>query len=205
MAKKKYTKWIVLAVIVVLGYLAYVAYQPPDAGDYDYPLIDTPKPVFGNENSEVVILEYGDIQCPACRAAHPVINQIKTEFEDRIQFQFIHTPLRSIHPRAQKAAEAAECANDQGQFFEYIDIAYENQHNLGDSALISYAGELGLDTVSFENCLKSGAKFSVVNQDYNRALQNGVQSTPTFVVNGEVVSNWQYQNFRQVILEALEA
>jgi protein-disulfide isomerase len=137
-----------------------------------------------NPDATVVVMEYADLECPACRAAHaqivvPIIQKYKAE----IRYEFKHFPLRSIHRFALDAAESAECAADQGKFWEYIDLAYEKQEDLSYDALLVWAEELELDVSSFEKCWKSRRKKNLVLADYNEGRKKEVQGTPTFYVN----------------------
>ncbi len=143
-----------------------------------------------NANAAVVVTEYGDVQCPACRAAHEVI--IKPLLEKHgatIRYEFHHFPLRSIHRYALVAAMASECAADQGKFWEYLDKAYTDQPTLTEKRLGEWATELGLDRTLFDRCLASEIKEDVVIADYNQGRALGVQGTPTFFVNGERVES----------------
>jgi len=189
--------WIAIAIVVI--YIGFVLFAGPN-----YPEIFTEKPTFGNPNAKVTIQEFSDLQCPACKAAHPTIQRIRDEFGDDISFQYFHFPLRAIHPFAQKAAEAVECANDQDAFFEYIDIAFASSPNLERSNLKRFAVDLGLDTESFNACLDSGAKRKIVEGDYRFGLVRKVQGTPTFIINNKRLDNWQYDNFKAAIEAELE-
>ena len=146
--------------------------------------VSTRQPL-GNPNGFVPVVEYADLQCPACKAAHSgVTKPLLEKYGNDIRFELKHFPLRSIHRYALDAAEAAECAADQGKFWEFIDIAYENQSDLDFDALLVWADELGLDTKSFESCWKSHAKKKVVLADYAEGRELGVGGTPTFFVDG---------------------
>lgn len=188
---KRAVYFIILAAILYFGYWWLAGPSYPD--------IATPKPVFGDPNAAVKIVEFSDLQCPACKAAHPVVQQIKEEFGSNISFTYYHFPLRAIHPFAQKAAEAAECANDQGRFWEYIDAAFAVSPELKKSTLKRIATDLGLDTEKFNACLDSGAKYKIVEGDYRFGLTKDVQGTPTFLVNGRKLENWQYERFKAAI------
>jgi protein-disulfide isomerase len=196
--KRKLKKFVYFLIIIAIIYAGYNY-----VGGARYPDIDTPKPVFGNEDSSVTVVEFADIQCPACKAAHPTIQRIKKEYENDIQFQFYHFPLRNIHPYAQKAAEAIECANDQGAFFEYVDAAFAMSPNLQKKNLKIIAGRLELDQESFDSCLDSGAKSKVVEGDYRFGAVSNVRGTPTFLVNNEPVVSWDYGSFKAQIDRAL--
>jgi protein-disulfide isomerase len=96
-------------------------------------------------------------------------------------------PLNSIHQHAQKAAEATECADDQGKFWEYHDLVFANQGALDVDSLKAYAAQLGLDTATFDDCLDSGEQSSEVEKDSEDARASGVSGTPAFFINGELV------------------
>jgi len=145
----------------------------------------TPK---GNPNAAVVITEYADLQCPACSAAHSQITApLLKKYGNNIALHHMHFPLRSIHRYALEAAEASECAADQGKFWEYVDIAFENQKSLSLDVLNDWAEELGLDTAVFGKCMKSHAKRDTVLADYKKGREAGVAGTPSFYVNGTKV------------------
>ena len=184
---------LVIFSIIILLFLAYKFTRP------SYPDINTPKPIYGNENSNIIVIEFSDIQCPACTAANPVINQIKEEYKDKIRFQYYHFPLKSIHPYAQKSAEAAECANDQNKFYEYIDAAFAISPDLSTKNLKIVAQQLSLDTKTFNTCLDSGAKKGTVQKDYEYGLLRGVQGTPTIFINDKKAENWGYETLKQII------
>lgn len=197
--KKRTFKWTMLFILVLL--VVYGVYSWSSRPVYDNPF--TPKPVFGNPQASVKIVEFGDLQCPACRAAHFETQRIKDEFKGNISYQFFHFPLRSIHPFAQKAAEAAECANDQGKFFEFVHIVYQNQESIREKDLKSYASTLGLNTESFSACLDSGAKRGIVEADLREGASKNIQGTPTFFINGKRLDDWRYDEFKAEILAEL--
>jgi protein-disulfide isomerase len=180
--KKTVKRFLMLLVVVVFVYTLFYLFTGPD-----YPDINTPKPVFGDVTSPIEVIEYSDLECPACKSAHPVVKQMKERFADDIRFEYYHFPLRSIHPFAQKAAEAVECAHDQGMFWEYIDAAFAVSPELSKKNLKNIAGSLGLDRERFDACLDSGAKKKVVEGDLRKGGAAHIQGTPTFFVNGHVV------------------
>lgn len=154
-----------------------------------------------NENSAIVVQEFADIQCPACKAAHiGIVKPLIEEQGSQIRYEFMHFPLSSIHRYALEAAQAAECAADQGKFWEFIDIAYENQEDLNSEQLNVWATELGLDFELFSRCLRSGIKKDLVLDEYSKGRDMGVRGTPTFFVNGNPV-----QSDPTALKEAIEA
>lgn len=109
------------------------------------------------------------------------------EFSNEVRFEFKHFPLRAIHRFAMDAAESSECASDQGKFWEFVDLAFENQNELSYDSLLSWADQLGLNVEQFERCWKSHAKRKVVLADYEEGRGLDVAGTPTFFVNGKKV------------------
>lgn len=145
----------------------------------------TPK---GNPNATVLVEEFADLQCPACAAAHAqVVAPLLEKYGDQIRFEHKHFPLRSIHRYALDASEMAECAADQGKFWEYTDMAFSNQSDMDMDALVEWAEALGLDADKAERCWKSHSKRDTVLADYKEGRDRGVTGTPTFFVNGEKV------------------
>ena len=167
-------------------------------------------PTKGPENAKVTIVEFSDFECPYCdRFVTQTLPQILSAYGDKITFAFRNYPLpASMHPYAEKAAEAGECANDQGAFWQYHDLLFQNQNALaalvqadatnGVTQVVAkmeeYAGTLGLDTAKFNQCLDSSADKAKVDSD-QKAMTDalsaaGVTSfgTPSFFINGRFVS-----------------
>lgn len=143
-------------------------------------------PVLGDKNADISIIEFSDFQCPFCERAY---SGAVTEFQNSDYFKngevnlvYRHFPLNSIHPQAQKAAEASVCAGNQGKFWEYHDTLFENQAALDIASLKSYASKLGLDTAKFNKCLDGGEAASKVSKDLASATAAGGQGTPYFVL-----------------------
>jgi len=200
-AKKGF--WAGAAVVVILLVVWFI-----NRPTYNYPEQTSPRPVLGSASATIVVEEYSDFQCPACKQAQSVAKEVVATFGDKIAFYYKHFPLTQIHVMAFRAASASECANDQGKFWEYSDQLFLNQPNsssdlakFSDAALISYAGTLGLDTESFTQCLKSRSKDSIVRDDMHSGSSKRVQGTPTFFVNGQVVEDWT--KLREVIQSKL--
>ena len=141
----------------------------------------------GNLNARLTVLEFGDIQCPACGRAEEVARQMRSRYGDRVRFAFRHFPLPSIHSYAEQAAEASECAAEQGKFWEALDRFYKGQDDLREPALMRYAGEVGLDMNQFRQCWAQGRGAAHVKQDAEDARALGLRSTPTFFIGTQVV------------------
>jgi protein-disulfide isomerase len=143
-----------------------------------------------NANAAVTVVEFADLQCPACRAAHTVIlKPLIASHGASIRYEFKHFPIASLHRHAIIAAQASECAADQQKFWEFVDMDYERQDKLSPEMLSSWAKELNLNMDLFDRCMKSGIKKDIALADYDEGKAKGVKGTPTFFVNGERVES----------------
>lgn len=165
----------------------------------------------GAADGKVTLVEYSDFQCPACGYWYSQIEDLVDEFGGDLTFVYRHLPLKSIHANASVAAEASEAAGLQGKFWEMHGIIFENQktwsllsRNDFKSQLSVYAGEIGLDVAKFEEDLSSDAVTDAVDDDLESANRTGVSSTPTFFLNGKRVAPNSPEEFRDMILQALD-
>ena len=172
-------------IAIAVGIALFVSACTPEYSDPK-----PPRATHGNPQATVVVEEFADFQCPACGAAYGLVKELTEKFGDTVYWKFYHYPLTSIHPYAFNAALAAECANDQGKFWEYHDKLFENQQKLTSGDLYDYAGQLGLNVDSFKACVKSRAKSPTVRADMDLGDQRGVNSTPSFYVNGVLIEDW---------------
>ena len=154
----------------------------------------------GNANSKVKIVEFSDFQCPFCGAVEPTLAGLIKKYGNDVAVYYRHFPLTSIHPSAQKAAEASECAAEQGKFKEYHGVLFKNQQALDLASLKKYAGDIGLDAAKFSQCFDSAKFAGKVNSDASLGSGVGVNGTPAFFINGQQVVGAQPQaNFEKVI------
>jgi Na+/H+ antiporter NhaA len=137
----------------------------------------------GPIEAPVTIVEYGDFECPYCGLAEPIVRELLNDFGE-VRYVWRHLPLSDVHPRAQLAAEASECAADQGAFWEMHDLLLQNQQALRPGDLAGYAARLGLDVDRFTNDLREHAGAGRVAEDVDSADLSGVSGTPTFFING---------------------
>ncbi len=158
-------------------------------------------PSEGPDDAPIVIVEFSDFECPFCTKWHnEVYKPLLEEYPDQIKLVYRNFPLTSIHPNAYLAAEAAMCAGDQNSYWAYHEKIFDNEHGMSKLALNEYARELELDTAIFEECLESRRYQDFVREDMDYAISIGVQSTPTFYINGQLVIGAQpIQVFRQII------
>lgn len=175
-------------------------------------------PFLGPKNAKVAVVEFSDFECPYCGAAmgthEALVQRFKSQDpnweaavpklkelakQGKIKLVFRDFPL-GFHSQAKPAAEAAECADEQGKFWEYHDKLFENQDKLGSELYPELAEEIGLDAAKFKTCVETGKYSQEVQADIAYASQVGVSGTPTFFVNGIKVSGAQpYSVFKQII------
>jgi protein-disulfide isomerase len=140
--------------------------------------------VQGPAAATVTLVEYGDYECPYCGAAYPTVKEVQRRLGDRLRFVFRNFPLAEMHPHAQHAAEAAEAAGAQEQFWPMHDTLYEHQRALDDAHLRRHAAELELDEERFDRELTHHAYAGRVREDLLSGARSGVNGTPTFFING---------------------
>lgn len=139
----------------------------------------------GDRDAPCTLVEYGDYECPHCRAAHPVIKRVERHFGKRLCFAFRNFPLTQIHANAESAAETAEFAANEGKFWEMHDLLFENQEQLGNDLYDELAAQLGLDVAKLQEVLENGTYTRRVRNDFTGGVRSGVNGTPTFFINGQ--------------------
>lgn len=152
-------------------------------------------PFKGNPNAQVIVVEFSDFQCPFCsRFYQQTLGEIQRDYIDtgKIKFVYRDLPLDNLHPNARPASIAAECADEQGKFWEYHNVLFEKQSEWNrlpkadfQTTLIQYASDLGLQTSSFESCLSSEKIADEVNKDTLDAAKYGATGTPAFFIGNE--------------------
>ncbi len=166
--------------------------------------------VVGTTTTPITLVEYGDFQCPACRTYHPIVEQViaSTSLET-LRFVFRHFPLTTIHANAIPAARASEAASSQGKFWEMYNLLYDKQPDWETSSdaktiFIRYAKDLGLNEKKFLEDYDSKAVMDTINNDYKGGIKAGINSTPTFFVNGAKINNPQsYDEFKKIIDDSI--
>lgn len=157
-------------------------------------------PSYGPETAKVTIIEYSDYGCPSCQAWHNsgILQKIRDTYGDQVRFVWKDFPI--ITSASPKAAEAGQCALDQGQFWEYHDLLYAKSPAIGINDLKAYATQLGLDSTKFDNCLDSGQNSPKVEQSTKEGYQFGFNGAPAFVVNGQkLIGPPSYETLKSII------
>jgi len=181
---------IITVVIIAAGVFFFSRSKPQENTNQkadEAVLLANTKNSVGDPNAAVKIVEFVDLQCPACRSAQPIIKNMLEKYKDQVYFVWRHYPL-STHMNARPAARAVEAAALQGKFFEMVDILFTKQLEWSEKSdpkelFEGYAQELGLDIEQFKSDLNSS--FDVIDKDSADGNKAGVTSTPTFFINGE--------------------
>ena len=163
-------------------------------------------PSLGVADAPVTVVEFSDFECPYCLAMFSTLRTLREEYGKKIRLVFRQFPLNSIHPRAQKAAEASLCAADQGKFWEMHDSMFENQGDLEVSDLESRAEVLGLDVTRFQSCLSDAQHADRIKEDVAAGTAAGVTGTPAIFVNGRpLLGTVPYQQITGFVDEELKS
>jgi protein-disulfide isomerase len=164
----------------------------------------------GPADARVTLVEFGDYQCPTCAVFHPIVSELLRRFPSDLRFEYHHIPLISIHPNSIFAATAAEAAGEAGRFWEMHELLFVNQstwaaHPSPESLFVGYAEEAGIDPARFRALLRSPGVEARVQGDIQEAVRLGVNSTPTFFVNGRPIPlPRNAQEFENVIYTAIQ-
>lgn len=171
-----------VALAVALLPLQTSAVQSTTAASLKAPLARPDTHFYGNPDATLTVVEFGDFDCPPCRQAEAVAEEVRHQLGKQVRFAYRQFPLTKIHPHAEKTAEASECAAQQGKFWPAVNYFYDHQSDLSVPALERYAGQLGLDQARFDQCLTSGETAARVQQDARDGRAVGVTSVPTFFI-----------------------
>ncbi len=139
----------------------------------------------GPENAPVTLVEYGDYQCPYCKAAYPIIKEIQDTLKNDLRFIFRNFPLTEVHPYAESAAKTAEFAGEHGLFWQMHDILYENQERFSLPFFLELGNEMGLPVKELEEALKHKSYEEKMKGDFMSGIRSGVNGTPTFFINNQ--------------------
>ena len=178
-----------------------ISLPAPEPPAYNIAIDD--QPMKGNQSATVTVVEFTDFQCPSCAKSQPVLEAIAAEFGDKIKLVVRDFPLDQ-HTFAFKAAEAAEAAREQGKYWEYIAILFQNQSALDVPKLKEYATQVGLDRQKFDAALDSGKFTEKVRRDLTDGIKIGVNSTPTVFINGRRVRDRSRESLKAAIEAALK-
>lgn len=160
-------------------------------------------------SASATLIEYSDFQCPACKVYQPLLGQVLSSFPENLRFVYRHFPLRTTHKNAQLAAQASEAAGNQGKFWQMHDMLFDKQDSWSKlpnakDVFIEYAGVLKLDIDKFKSDLDSQEAVQKIDADLAGGEKSGVDSTPTFYLNGQKVENIKsLEDFKKRVEEAI--
>jgi protein-disulfide isomerase len=205
-------RFVLFIVACIIGFAGLVWFTKKDNAEQNNNANNQPPSshVYGENKKGVTLVEYGDFECPACGAYFPVIQSVKEKYKSDISFRFVNFPLTSIHQNAMAAHRAAEAAGKQGKFFEMHDLLYERQSSWKGSSNPSiifedYAANLGLNIEQFKTDAASADINGIINADLNEGKKLGVDSTPTFFLEGKKLAEppRDIEGFSKLIDEAI--
>jgi protein-disulfide isomerase len=177
--------------------------------DHDHSFLSVPPSIRdhikGELNATVVLVMYGGYQCSECAEIYKLIKDIEQQLsvssgKNDLCFIFRHFPQYQVHPRAQRAAEAAEAAAVQGQFWQMHEMLFEHQQELGDGYLVEYANHLGLNIRQFLQDLSRGVHLDRITEDVESGIQSGVTAAPALFINGiQYTGIWNIEQLMESI------
>ena len=189
-----------IAVILIAGLLIFMFYSTVSINRdiTGLNIVKGVNPPRGNPNSSITIIEFSDFQCPNCYTGQIVLDKLFEDYNGSIVSYYRNLPL-TIHENSMIAALAAQAAGEQGKFWEYHDILFDNQYELDKESLRKYAKELGLNMTQFNLALDSEKYKSDIDGDIQDAKALGVRGTPTFFINGQKVEGADEEKMREII------
>ena len=194
---------VLLAVSILTNLILLVRSNYPDAlNRIQIALLPAPKVLLtdhvrGNATAKFTVIEYADFQCPFCAQMHEAMRSIMKETDTRWVFRQFPIPE---HPLASKAAEASECAGDQGKFWEYSDALFAVKPPMTEGTFLKTAQDLGLDWLAFSVCLNSGKYGKAVAAQHDDGVKNKITGTPTFYLNGKRFDGFMpVEDFRKLV------
>ncbi|MFW0838090.1 MAG: DsbA family protein [Candidatus Komeilibacteria bacterium] len=162
----------------------------PALDKYQEATISIPEysPILGDPNSLISIMAFSDFQCPFCKEGMPIIEKVIQDYGGVVSLIYRHFPIAELHPQAYAAAVASTCANEQDKFWQYHDLLFKNQDDLSEDNLFSLARQMNIDMTQFNQCYSSEKYAYQIRKDLADGADSGLQGTPTFFINGQMVS-----------------
>lgn len=214
--KNKIILWLIVVVVIIgsvfgivkLASKSQVSNSGSNTSALTISAINDNENVKGNKEAKVSLIEYSDFQCPACGSYYPILKKVAEDMGEQVQFAYRHFPLPQ-HKNAKLAATVAEAAGKQGKFWEMHNLIFQNQSDWSEeknAAIIfaRYAQDLNLDLARFRADIASDEIKAKIENDYKSGVKVGVNSTPSFFLNGKKITNPRnYDEFKNAILQTL--
>jgi len=200
--------WVVIAIITVVLFGGAIIFSSSETQISNEGVEVVEAHIAGNPDATVSLVEYSDLQCPACATFQPIVTELLAQYGDKMKFEYRHFPL-PMHPFALRAAVAAEAAGQQDKFYEFHDMVFQNQDEWSkasspNSFFIKYASDLGLDVEKFKSQMESTDLRDKVMSDQKAGRELGITGTPTFYLNGEKMEFDTYQAFIEQVAKAAD-
>ena len=216
MKKNNFVLWAIIAIVIIGSIFGVIKMasksQVSDSGSNISALtisaINADENIKGDKEAKATLIEYSDFQCPACASYYPILKKVSEDMGNQVRFAYRHFPLPQ-HKNAKIAATVAEAAGKQGKFWEMHDLIFQNQSDWSEeknAAVIfaKYAQDLQLDLAKFQTDIASEEIKAKIENDYKSGVKAGVNSTPSFFLNGKKLDNPRnYDEFKNAILQAL--
>lgn len=208
---KRIIFWLAAGIVIIGGFLMII-FANIDSTDNNKHIgeVGTNEWIKGNPSAKVVLVEYSDFQCPACKVREKQSKKIIDEFGSHIKFVYRHFSW-DYHKRAFLAAKASEAAGIQGKFWEMHDKIFENQEtwstqseDAAEESFIAYAQMLNLDMEKFKDDLHSSEVENEVEKDQSSGAEAGIEATPSYFLNGTIINPKNYDEFRALVRDAVE-
>jgi len=161
---------------------------PAPIPEGEFNLVTEDDPSLGPKDAPLTIVEFADFGCPYSQEVFFVLKQFLQAYPDQVRFIYRDFPLTDLHPMAQRAALASECAHEQGKFWELHDRIYQNQNDLSEDRLLELAKQVGLNESRYKNCMNTEKYSAEIQKDVEEGFAAGVRGTPTFFINGNRVA-----------------
>ena len=208
--KNKTTLWLIVAVVIIgsiFGIVRLASISKTDESNLTASAISDSENIKGDKDAKATLIEYSDFQCPACGAYHPILKKVTDNLGAQVRFAYRHFPLPQ-HKNAKLASTVAEASGKQGKFWEMHDLIFQNQSDWSEeknasAVFAKYANDLGLDLEQFQKDLTSDEIKDKIENDYKSGIKAGVNSTPSFFLNGKKMENPRnYDDFKNAIEQA---
>jgi len=165
--------------------------------------VDDDDPSKGPKSAPILLVEFSEFQCPFCKRTRPTLDKILNKYGSKVRYIFRDFPL-SFHKQAKSAANAANCAQEQGKYWEFFEQLWKSQGKHSNEKLIEIGQGIGLSMSPFKACVESEKYFSEIDKDQKAGSEMGVTGTPAYFVNGVFLSGAQpYERFEEIIEEEL--
>ena len=212
--KNKIILWAIITVAVIGSIFGIIKLasksQTPDSNNLAITVsaVNDNENIKGDKEAATTLIEYSDFQCPACGSYYPIVKKVTEDLGAKVRFAYRHFPLPQ-HKNAKLAATVAEAAGKQGKFWEMHDLIFQNQSDWSEEKNVAilfakYAQDIGLDLARFQTDIASDDIKAKIENDYKSGVKAGVNSTPSFFLNGKKMDNPRnYDEFKNSIEQAL--